>query len=178
MLKINFVLTSVALLCLSACGSQPARQDAAAQLPESFIGLVSYADADEVRRWQADQVEYVILDVRTATEFAEDGHAPGAVLESYYRSEQRRPENVSFLNNVAARYDADQKLLLICARGVRATQAAWELGNKKGFKDVHVFAGGYEGYDKPGYGNGRGWKSDGLPTLFPVADADEVEAID
>lgn len=143
-------------------------------MPGSYLGLVNYADADTVRAWQEQSTEFVIIDVRTVDEFREDGHAPGAVIRSYYRGE-KRAENINFLRAITSRFDAGQRLLLLCASGTRATQAAWELGEKQGFSDVYVFPGGYEGADKKGYMRGDGWKAAGLPVIFPLGEPDERE---
>ena len=155
------------------CGLQSATKTTDSGMPDTYIGLVEYADAAQVSAWQADGTDFVIIDVRTEEEFAEDGHAPGAVLQSYYRDSKRRPLNIDFLNAISNRFDAGQKLLLMCSRGTRATQAAWELGVKRGFSDVHVYPGGYEGHHMQGYGSGDGWKAAGLPVVFPLDDMTE-----
>ena len=46
---------------------------------------------------------------------------------------------------------------------MRATHAAWELQEKKGFNEVYVFPGGFEGHHMHGYPAGDGWKSADLP---------------
>lgn len=161
------------LLLLAACGPRQQVKPvvATAPMPEDFIGLVKYADADTVRAWQADGVPFLVLDVRTDTEFREEGHAAGAVLHSYYLASRRRNKNVDFLDDVEREFDRNQKILVMCSHGMRATQAAWELGEKKAFTEVYVFPGGYEGHHMDGYGSGDGWKAAGLPVVFPSSES-------
>ena len=168
-MKISLTLAGlcVGILAGTACAPHSGNTMAGDALPESFLELVNYADADTVLGWQNDGVNFVLLDVRTEEEFTDDGHAPDAVLHSYYRGEKRRPENVKFLRTVAGLYAPGQKILVMCSHGMRATQAAWELSEKQGFSDVHVFPGGYEGHHMQGYGSGDGWKAAGLAIVFP-----------
>ncbi len=168
-MKISLTLAGlfVGILAGTACAPHTGKTMASAAMPENFLDLVNYADAGTVRGWQNDGVSYMILDVRTEEEFSEDGHAPSAVLHSYYLGEKRRPENINFLRAVADLYAPEQKILVMCSHGMRATQAAWELSEKVGFSDVHVFPGGYEGHHMQGYGSGDGWKAAGLPVVFP-----------
>lgn len=162
----SWLCIGIAALLLGACQrsvSVPPTESAA--MPEDFLGLVSYADATRIREWQQQGIPFVILDVRTEQEFVEDGHAPGSVLQPYYLGSGRRNKNVDFLDQVVSSYPPDTRLLVMCARGVRATRAAWELQTLRGFSDVHVFPGGYEGYHEAGYGSGDGWKAAGLPVV-------------
>lgn len=161
------------LIFCYACAPTQSGHDAESDIPDDFLELVAYADGKMLRQWQSQNTDVVILDVRTEKEFLEDGHAPGAVLQSYYLGAKRRHENAEFLERVADRYAADQKLLIMCSHGMRATQAAWELQEKKGFTDVHVFPGGYEGHHMAGYGGGDGWQAEGLPLVFPLPDVGE-----
>ena len=162
----------VPLVLVWGCvSSQRSAVTDAGNMPADFQGLVRYIDAAQVRAWQAKATPFVVLDVRTKEEFHNDGHVPGAVLTSYYLGSRRRGENVNFLRFVGANYRPEQRLLLLCSHGMRATQAAWELQTKAGFTEVYVFPGGYEGHYMQGYGGGDGWKSAGLPIVFtPVED--------
>lgn len=166
--NLNVSVICLVFMACQACAPMPAGKKAEPGMPDNFLELVDYVDASTVREWQEQGMDVVILDVRTEKEFVEDGYAPGAVLQSYYLGKKRRHENAGFLDAVADRYDAGQKLLIMCSHGMRATQAAWELKEKKGFTDVHVFPGGYEGHHMAGYGGGDGWKADGLPLVFTV----------
>lgn len=149
---------------LSACQpSAPVHSHTATEMPDDFLGVVSYADAEQVRAWQQQGAPFVILDVRTEREFVEDGRAPDSVLYSYYLESRRRNKNLEFLEQVAERFAPDTRLLVMCSHGMRATQAAWELQTRKGFTNVHVFPGGFEGHHMPGYGGGDGWMAAGLP---------------
>ncbi len=165
--KIEIRIFAVCLLIVVAgCVPSPSGLEVpAAEPPESFIGRVSYIDTQTVREWRSDGAPLVILDVRTAQEFQQEGHAPGAVLHSYHLGEKRIRNN-HFLAEVGAALESDQRIVVLCASGTRATHAAWEMSQRNGFSNVHVLAGGYNGADKKGYGSGEGWKAAGLPLLF------------
>lgn len=160
-----------ALVLSAACAKIPDSQnEEPTAMPENFIGVVNYADAKTVLAWQSNSEPFIVLDVRTEQEFNNEGRAPGAVLHSYYLESRRRNKNRDFLDQVAAAYEPDSRLLVMCSHGMRATQAAWELGTKKGFTNVYVFPGGYEGHYMDGYGSGDGWRAAGLPMVDSAAD--------
>lgn len=165
--KIQSRILAVSLLiAMAGCVPSPSGLEVpAVELPESFIGRVSYIDAQTVREWRSDGAPLVLLDVRTLQEFKEDGHAPGAVLHSYHLGEKRLA-NSRFLAEVSAAVLPDQRIVVLCASGTRATHAAWELSQRNGFSNIHVLAGGYNGADKKGYASGAGWNAAGLPLLF------------
>lgn len=156
------------LLACQACTQMTRDGVAQAHVPDNFVGLLDYVDAGTVRAWQAQGMSFVILDVRTSDEYLADGHAPDAILQSFYLGPERQSDNGAFLDAVTAGYDKRQKLLVLCASGRRASHAAWQLSQASGFTDVHVFAGGYEGGQAEGYGAGEGWKAAGLPVVFPA----------
>lgn len=160
------VLAVSLMIAMAGCAPAPSEPgETAGKQPDSFVGLVSYVDARTAGEWRSDGAQLLILDVRTAQEFKEDGHAPGAVLHSYQLGAERSM-NDRFLTEVAAAIAPDQRVLVLCASGTRASHAAWELETQAGFSNVHVLAGGYNGANKKGYGSGEGWKAAGLPLLF------------
>jgi rhodanese-related sulfurtransferase len=132
-------------------------------LPDDYEGKVRVVDAGEYRAWRESGREFVILDVRTVSEFREGRRAPGAVAQPWSYDFQRPEVNDAFLADVTSRYPADETLLLLCSEGMRASQAAWTLQQQAGYTRAYVFAGGYEGHDTAGYPRGAGWKAAGLP---------------
>lgn len=133
------------------------------KLPDDFTGIVKYADAATVQEWYDEGREFVVLDVRTEKEYRQDGHIPDSVLEPYSLNKRKRKANDEMLARVAEDYGADTTLLVMCSHGMRATHAGFELQESKGFSNVYVFPGGFEGHYMSGYGSGDGWKAAGLP---------------
>lgn len=151
-------LIALGLGCLLLAGNA-----GATEFPEDFRGKVKAADADVVQRWYDQGQEFVVLDVRTPKEFRKDGRVPGSVNHSYTLRDREREKNRAMLDTVADTISPDTTVLVMCSHGMRATQAAWELQEEKGFSAVYVFPGGFEGHHMGGYPGGDGWKAAGLP---------------
>ncbi len=121
----NRILSAViaaGLLLLVGCTRLPDLQsDEQVTMPENFIGVVSYADVETVRSWQRNDEPFVVLDVRTEEEYRNEGYAPDAVLHSYYLASRRRNKNLDFLEQVAAAFGPETRLLVLCSHGMRAT---------------------------------------------------------
>ena len=132
-------------------------------LPDDYDGRVRVLHADEYRDWAATGKTFVILDVRTESEFRDTHRAPGAVLQTWSFDNKKRSVNEAFVAAVSDRYDRGETIILLCSLGMRASQAAWTLQEVSGFRDLHVYAGGYEGHHMDGYPSGPGWIADGLP---------------
>ncbi len=132
-------------------------------LPDDFYGKVKVADAKTMHKWIATGKEFTVLDVRTEKEYRRDGHAPDSVLHPYSLNKRNRKQNDRFLDVVSEEFGKDTTLVILCSHGMRATHAAWELQEKKGFDEVYVFPGGFEGHHMHGYPAGDGWKSADLP---------------
>jgi rhodanese-related sulfurtransferase len=86
----------------------------------------------------AQEVEYIVLDVRQSEEFAE-GHVPNAVLIPLGKLEAR-----------ASELPKDTTLYVICRSGNRSRQASDILVNL-GFKDVRNIDGGFIAWENAGY---------------------------
>lgn len=87
--------------------------------PQAVTSLINGADA-------------VVVDVRSKAEFAK-GHIPGSLSIPL---EQLAEESSSALENAK-----DKPIILVCATGMRAGDAAMTL-RKSGFAQVHKLAGG------------------------------------
>jgi rhodanese-related sulfurtransferase len=87
--------------------------------------------AEEAKEKMDTLESYVIVDVRTRQEFAEDGHIPGAVCVPVESIEEKAPADLP---------DRDQVLLVYCRSGNRSRQAAEKLVNM-GYTNVFEFGG-------------------------------------
>lgn len=93
---------------------------------------VSYSqvDAAKAKQFMETEQNYVILDVRTDSEFSE-GHIPGAMLIPDYEIEEKAESMLK---------DKDQLILVYCRSGNRSKGAAETLA-KLGYTNVVEFGG-------------------------------------
>ena len=84
----------------------------------------------EAKNIMDTQAGYMILDVRTAQEYA-DGHIPGAILIPDYEIGERAESELT---------DKDQLILVYCRSGRRSQNAAKELISL-GYNNVKDFGG-------------------------------------
>ncbi|MFZ7102662.1 MAG: FAD-dependent oxidoreductase [Peptococcaceae bacterium] len=80
------------------------------------------------------QDDWQIVDVRTAEEYQEEGHVPGAVLIPIDELRERYQE-----------LDAGRKTALYCKVGYRS-YLGYKILKERGFKEVYNISGGYMGY--------------------------------
>ena len=113
-----FVLTLLLVFMLGGCSGE-----------EEFLGYVQIS-TEEAVTMMAEQEEYVILDVRTAEEFAEK-HIVGAVN---IPNEEIGTEPIEQLPNF------DQLILVYCRSGNRSKQASEKMV-KLGYTNVYEFGG-------------------------------------
>ena len=113
---IPFLLTA---LLLAGCGGEKGQTEAFRQ-----IGM------KEAQSLMETQQDYILLDVRTAEEFAQ-GHIPGAVN---IPNEQIGTEKLPQLP------EEDQLILIYCRSGNRSKQAAGKLA-KAGYTNLVEFGG-------------------------------------
>lgn len=129
------VVVSVALL-VAACSDSDSSTDESLTDPETAEALdaagIRLVPADEASTIAANPPEdLVVLDVRTAEEFA-DGHVDGAVMLDFY--------DPDFASQIAD-LDPDVPYLLYCRSGNRSGQTA-EMMAQLGFADVAEVDGG------------------------------------
>lgn len=126
---------SAALLAASCSGSDGSTDEAlTADEREQVLGTpgIRVVPADEALTIQANPpADLVVLDVRTAEEFAE-GHLEGAVMLDFY--------DPDFAAQIAD-LDPDVPYLLYCRSGNRSGQTA-EIMEQLGFADVSDVDGG------------------------------------
>ena len=166
MLNVVAGLTICAATGLTACSSGDDGH-------HDYIARVQRIDATEINSWYADGRSFRILDVRTQSEFDNDGRAPGAELATWSYNGKVEGVNEAFMQTVPGRFDADETIVILCSLGMRASQAADELQRNAGFSQVYVFEGGYEGHDMEGFPSGPGWRASGLPMESDESSAPE-----
>ena len=121
----SIILLSLMLVLLASCGQTNEK----AQEDTKMAGYVNIT-ADEAKKIMDNESGYVILDVRTAEEFAE-GHIPDAILIPDYEIESKATKTLK---------DKDQLILVYCRSGRRSKLAAEALV-KLGYTNIKEFGG-------------------------------------
>ncbi len=127
------------LLLAAACGAESGAE--AAEGDSAGVRLVTAETGAEIAANPPDDL--IVLDVRTAEEYAE-GHIDGAFVIDFYRSD--------FADQIAA-LDPDRPYLLYCRSGNRSGETATLMADL-GFGDVAEIDGGI-----------LAWNDAGLPTV-------------
>lgn len=111
------------------------------QQDNSKVEVVPSVDADEACALLSSGHQY--LDVRMWEDF-EKGHVAGARNVPYYLSvtPHGKEKNPHFVEQVAALYGKDERLIVGCRSGIRSKLATSDLVNA-GFKNVKNLEGGY-----------------------------------
>jgi rhodanese-related sulfurtransferase len=165
---------SLALTALAALASLAGLTGCAKPAPEGWI-----SPPDAYKMWEKNAGAGVkILDVRTPEEYCFEGHAvmarniPSQFLTAEYDANRHGPKmaaNPHFVEDVRSNCKPEDTLLILCAGGHRAAQAA-ELLRKEGFAKVLPVQGGFSGDYKQdcacqGQGDlvNRGWQQYDLP---------------
>jgi rhodanese-related sulfurtransferase len=151
--------TSLALFAIAGCALDHGHDGDSVD----YTKTVKSADASVIEQWRSEDVSYVVVDVRTEKEYREDGRVPGSVLYPYSYNGKKKAVNEAFLDSVSRDFKQDDRLVILCSHGMRATQAAADLGEKAGFTNVYVFPGGVEGHHMDNYPTGDGWLDADLP---------------
>ncbi len=110
---------------ISSCGNVP-QNNADTEAKQSYVNIT----ADEAKAVMESDAEYVIVDARTAEEFAE-GHIPGAILIPY-------DEITETAENILT--DKNKTILIYCRSGRRSKIAAEAL-LALGYTDIREFGG-------------------------------------
>jgi phage shock protein E len=103
-------------------------------LPDSFQEL----PPQQITALLQAKPDLQILDLRTETEWAEEGHLAGAHLVNFFRSDLR--DHLGAL-------DRQKSYLVYCALGERARLTAAQLA-ELGFKEVYLLKGGFNAWKK------------------------------
>jgi rhodanese-related sulfurtransferase len=149
-MKASLSIAAMALLALAACGDsttavaeRPQTDDTAVSLalPEASFALASPQQAAEIIDAKLGAADFVLLDVRTAEEYA-DGHIAGSANVDFYKAD--------FKDSIAA-LDRDGEYVVYCRSGNRSGQTI-ALMRTLGFTNVTDIDGGIVS-----------WQADGLP---------------
>ena len=116
MLKFFTVLT-FAVLTLGIFGCGGAQPSQAAEGKEETMAAFQRVASDEAQRMMAENTNYIILDVRTAGEYA-GGHIPHAINVPNESITTAQPKELP---------DKDQMIFVYCRSGARSQQAAQKL---------------------------------------------------
>ena len=137
MLK-KIVSLSLALLALSTAAEKDTIPPSRGSLPAG-VREVSIDDADKLIRERSDAA---VIDVRTAPEFAEQGHLPRAQLVDFFRED--------FAAALATlKLDPSKPCIVYCAIGGRARRAAEKMA-KLGFKEILLPKGSFKAWKDAG----------------------------
>ena len=128
----------VLVITLTACGTEEAADDSTilnkttetTETTEDVLVPYEPITAEDAKKLMDTESDYIIVDARTAEEFAE-GHIPGAILIPEYEIADRARAELQ---------DKDQLILVYCRSGRRskiASQALTDLG----YTNVKEFGG-------------------------------------
>ena len=131
-------LLSLLTVGLLAVGLFAVARRSFAQTSVGGSGSAKRISLDEFDKLRV-QTNYVILDVRSPSEFAA-GHVPGATNINVNASD--------FEQRVGA-LPKDQPCLVHCAAGARSARAVGKM-SKLGFKELYDFSGGWNEWKKAG----------------------------
>ena len=109
-------------------------------IAEKASEQVNHTDIETVKRWQQEQRDFFLIDVREDHEWA-NGHLTDAIHLS---------KGIIERDIVARVIDFDHILVLYCGGGFRSSMAGDNL-QKMGYRNVISLDGGYSAWKKAGY---------------------------
>ena len=118
-MRIWMVLMFVVMLMLSVSGCGGAQSSATTEGKEETMAAFRRVASDEAQRMMAENTNYIILDVRTAGEYA-GGHIQHAINVPNESITTAPPKELP---------DKDQMIFVYCRSGARSQQAAQKLAN-------------------------------------------------
>ena len=104
------------------------------------ISRINELSVDEVQTLQAEQADFVLVDIRDESEWAVD-HLPNALHLTRGKLEFLIEQTIP---------DVDTKIVLYCGGGSRSALSAESL-QKMGYTNVYSMAGGYRDWKEHGY---------------------------
>lgn len=128
-------IIALVIVCIGAsqCSRDAAPPPAAVSPPETKLPAVCKAlTPDEAEALIKAKPDLAILDMRVETEWAAEGHIPGAQFTNFFRGELR--EHLSQI-------DRKKPCLIYCAIGERSKQTAVQMA-ELGFSELYVLTGG------------------------------------
>jgi rhodanese-related sulfurtransferase len=124
-ISLLILLLPVFVLALSGCSSKVASNR------PTINKVVNAAEANTLMTQNQGLKDFVILDVRTAEEFA-SGHLANAINIDIYKAD---------FKTKISELDRNYKYLVYCRTGSRSAQAAGVM-NDLGFKEIYDLGGG------------------------------------
>ena len=109
-------------------------------IAEKASEQVNHTDIETVKRWQQEQRDFLLIDVREDHEWC-NGHLPDAIHLS---------KGIIERDIVARVIDFEHILVLYCGGGFRSSMAGANL-QKMGYRNVISLDGGYSAWKKAGY---------------------------
>mgnify|MGYP006287936221 CR=1 FL=1 len=134
-IKQKIVLISIALLAFYSCSQNPANSKT-----ETIIKDISPSEAYQLIQKNADNDDFVIIDVRTPAEYNE-GHIKKAININFYNNDFRA--SLEELNK-------SKTYLIYCKMGGRSGNALAIMEELK-FKRVYNLSSGLSGWKSEGY---------------------------
>lgn len=136
MRKFIIVLVAAALaVTFAGCSNEPSTT-----VPGQIVKEISVAEAYAMIQENIGKVDFVILDVRTPSEFAA-GHLAGAVLIDF---------NAGSFRTEVDKLDKNKRYLVYCRTSNRSGQAVAVM-KELGFKEVYDMDGGVVAWEAAGY---------------------------
>jgi len=118
-----------------------------------------------------DQPATYLVDVRTIAEYVYVGHpdmAHNIPLVFWDEQNLQTVANETFVEDMKARFDPSDTLILICRSGIRSPHAQRML-RRAGFQKVFNVREGFEGKkDQNGHRTVDGWKNESLPYTYQL----------
>ena len=134
----RLLFVSLALLTHSTAGDKDTIPPAHGSLPPG----VREISIDEAGKLIRDRGDAAVIDVRTAPEFAEQGHLPRAQLVDFFRE-----DFTAALGTL--KLDPAKPCVVYCAIGGRARRAAEKMA-KLGFKEILLPKGSFKAWKEAG----------------------------
>ena len=113
------MLFCLSILTLGICGCGSAQTSEVTEGKDPAMATFQRVNSDEAAKMMAAEQGYLIVDVRTAGEYA-DGHIPNAINIPNESIHTTPPKELP---------DKAQKIFVYCRSGARSQQAAQKLAN-------------------------------------------------
>lgn len=112
-----------------------------------------------------------LVDVRTIAEYVFVGHPERGCnipLMFWNENKQKMERNDDFIEDMKARFNPEDTLIVMCRSGGRSLRAV-KILKASGFKNVFNLKHGFEGEKDPeGYRTKNGWKNSDLPYTYKL----------
>ena len=125
----SLLFTLTMLMLLTACNSESAANSIPNTTEETILNYQQITQ-DEAKQIMNDEENYIILDVRTQSEY-DEGHIPNAICV---------PNETIGSDDIPELPDKEQLILVYCRSGRRSKEAAAKLADM-GYTNIKEFGG-------------------------------------